>query len=317
VFKDISESFSTVRLGKSLYLIKEGYKGLFIREGVEPLLSSQHSKTFHGRGTYTSIPLRDFPDKRVIVKQYRHGGLWGRLAGDILWLSHRPLRELMNTEQALQRGVSTAEVIGTRIERLLWPFYRAELFSLEVSGTEDLIEFLTRHPAEELMGLKKGLITQIAQAVRKMHDAGLYHADLHLKNILLQGLETRPRRASGGQVGDRAPTRYSPDALPSGIKVYIIDLDKSTILERLSMTKRMDNLLRLERSVEKFKAWQNCPGLISKTDKLRFLRAYLGEEGDWKPLVRRFATGHALHRFWWRLLRAMGWNLYNIPAKSP
>ena len=62
-----------------------------------------------------------------------------------------------------------------------------------------------------------------------MHDAGIYHADLHLKNILLK------QDASGA------------------FSAYIIDLDKSFVVDKLTVEQRMKNLLRLNRSIDKIR----------------------------------------------------------------
>ena len=125
----------------------------------------------------------------------------------------------------------------------------------------------------------------MAKAVKEMHDAGIYHADLHLKNILVQS-------APGGK-----------DI------VYIIDLDKSRQYEEISLHKRMRNIMRLDRSVEKMIRnnkdvfCQRSSFPISKTDKLRFLKEYLKTDNkSEKPLryyLQSYKTSHNLHRLWW------------------
>lgn len=316
---EVPAPFSTLRQGKDVFVFKEEYRHLlYSRSEAGQKPGPGH---FCGRGAHLFIISGG---KRVIIKHCRHGGLWGRLAGRLLWSHRRPIKELTHTELALQKGVATAEVVGARLERVFWPFYRAELFVLEIDGAEDLVHLLMRCSLEGSVRLKREFIGPVARAIRQMHNAGVYHADLHLKNILIQGLGAS---ASGRQAGDRAPALYSPDALPSGLKVYIIDLDKSMLFEELSFRQRAENLLRLDRSVEKFKAWRprkglkdqrfkglKGTGLLTRTDKLRFLKKYFDNKDDYKAFLRSNATHHTWHRLWWWVLRALGLSLYDIPA---
>ncbi len=247
-----------------------------------------------------AIPVGTLEGKRLIKRHCRHGGLWGMLARDVLWGYKRPLNELAISQNAVARGVKTAEIVALRFENLLGPLYRADIFTLEITDTEDLIAFLSNHTAEQITSRKNAIIRNIAQTVRKMHDSGIYHADLHLKNILV-GMDNPPR-------------------------VYIIDLDKSQLrcdatTGSLSLKQRMVNLLRLDRSLVKLQTVLKRPGLkhITRRDRLRFLREYLRARplkgGDWKNLARRHATRHSGHRLWWKILRAAGINIYDFETR--
>ncbi|HHT9146519.1 MAG TPA: lipopolysaccharide kinase InaA family protein, partial [Candidatus Wunengus sp. YC61] len=169
-------------------------------------------------------------------------------------------------------------------------------------------------------------------------DAGIYHADLHLKNILLKKDSNEEFTA------------------------YIIDLDKSVVLNKLNIQQRIRNLLRLDRSLEKLRwlsgkthsyqknrrddgsnhasplpRWEGTKGRvkqglanmdyqynvpashvnesgeffgqkiasISRTDRLRFFKAYMlfgtAIDRDWKKYIRQYQTHYSLHKFWWRV----------------
>lgn len=299
---DVPKHFSVTHKGSDTFFLKEKYKYPILRQIIMEFSSEvkEGKYAFYGRGAYMAIPVSDLRDRRLIVRHYSHGGLWGKLAGDVLWGRNRPLRELVNTEKALERGVDTAEVVALRFRKYFGPLYRADIFTLEISDAEDLIVFLSNRPAEEIFTQKRELVRHIAKAVRKMHDAGMYHADLHLKNILVKTDNT--------------------------LKVYIIDLDKSELyadvsIGGLSVERRMDNILRLDRSVEKFKEWRPDLKLITRADRLRFLREYMreyaaGEGGDWKALARKYATHHATHRLWWRLLGVVGLGIYDFETST-
>ena len=239
----------------------------------------------------------------AIIRRVRHGGLWGKVTGDLLWGIGRPVRELINANNALERGVPTAEILGIRLEAagplLTGPFYRAEVFSRELPETIDLLELLKSLESTLDVQQHKGeIIRAVALSVRAMHEAGLYHNDLHLKNILIT------KSTSGGQ-----------------FKAYIIDLDKSSLHESLSLNQRIKNLLRLDRSVEKFMtvgAYCDTPlRPITQRDKLRFLRDYAGGSHTWKEMARGWQghsryPGHTFHRWWWRVLGVMGIDPYGL-----
>ncbi|MBI2472414.1 MAG: hypothetical protein HYV59_14430 [Planctomycetes bacterium] len=175
--------------------------------------------------------------------------------------------------------------------------------SKEIPGALDIIQFLKESSFNYIQKSKKPVISALVKLIRNMHDAGIYHADLHLKNILLKGGSNEEFTA------------------------YIIDLDKSVVLNKLDIHQRMKNLLRLDRSLEKLR-WFSCKkyqsnmpvshgdkageflnqkiALISKTDRIRFLKAYIlfgnAIDRDWKKYIRQCQTLHSLHRFWWRVL---------------
>ncbi|MBI5126108.1 MAG: hypothetical protein HZA70_07735 [Planctomycetes bacterium] len=262
---------------------------------------SSSVKVVKGRGEYPCVPLEG--GGMAIIRRVRHGGLWGKVTGDLLWGVGRPVRELINANNALERGVPTAEILGIRLEAagplLTGPFYRAEVFSRELPETIDLLELLKSSESTLDVQQHKGeIIRAVALSVRAMHEAGLYHNDLHLKNILIT------KSASGGP-----------------FKAYIIDLDKSSLHESLSLNQRIKNLLRLDRSVEKFRtvgAYRNTPlRPITQRDKLRFLRDYMGGSHTWKEMARGWQgrsryPGHTFHRWWWRVLGVMGIDPYGL-----
>jgi tRNA A-37 threonylcarbamoyl transferase component Bud32 len=178
----------------------------------------------------------------------QHGGLLARLLGRRYLDRRKPSNELDVAARAIVRGVPTAEVAAVVTERAGWPFYRYWVFSSELSDTVDLLAYVeTRPPRAE----RAGTIAEIARAVRAMHDAGIFHADLHLKNILV-------RTARGDQ----------PEA-------FIIDFDKARVLPRLDARQRFRNLARLWRSAEKART---AGARIQRADMVAFLRAYAGDE---------------------------------------
>lgn len=234
-----------------------------------------------GRGRYLSVPITQNGTERLIIRDYKHGGLLGKLFDDIFCNGNRPFKELHLHEIAFQRGVPSAEAIAV-VKRKLWGwFYKASFISKEISGAIDVVQFLKESSFEDIQKSKRPAISAIAKLIRKMHDAGIYHADLHLKNILLK------------KAGNKE------------FSVYIIDFDKSVAMSKLDIKLRMKNLLRLDRFIEKLRVNQKID-LISKIDRIRFFRYYMwcGDvlDTDWKQYIRRYQSDHMLHKLWWRIL---------------
>ncbi|MCE9534102.1 MAG: lipopolysaccharide kinase InaA family protein [Planctomycetes bacterium] len=88
------------------------------------------------------------------------------------------------------------------------------------------------------------LIEELARLIRRFHDAGLLHRDLKVANLLC-----------------------TPEA-PSGNRLHFIDLVGVTRVRRASESKQARNLSRLNASFLQ-------SAQITRTDRLRFLRAYL------------------------------------------
>jgi hypothetical protein len=285
------------------------------------------------------VPVAENSTERFVVRDYKHGGLLGKLFGGVFLNGNRPLNEMFTGEIASQRSVPSAEVIAIAKRRLWGIFYKAKFISKEIDGAVDMVEFLKKSSPECIQTYKKPVIFALVKLIRNMHDAGIYHADLHLKNILL-------KKDSTGK-----------------FTAYIIDLDKSVVLNKLDIHQRIKNLLRLDRSLEKLR-WlsgkthsyqknrkddgsnhalplsrgegtkgrmkQGFPDMdyqsnvpashvnesgaffrqkiasISRTDRLRFFKAYMlfgtAIDRDWKRYIRQYQTYYSLHKFWWRVL---------------
>ena len=271
--------------------VADGDVTLVVRETrAEPVLAAlsplhqawerlaQRRFTAHGRGGVVSLPLGDgLPD--MMVRRYRHGGVFGVFAGEWYLDSGRALRELIVSEKARCGGVRTPEAIGVMVRKTVGPFRRLAFLSSAVSDTEDLVHYCCRlsdYPAETEALEKRGVIREAARQIRAMHDLGIRHADLHLKNLLL-------RRLDAG----------TPE-------VYVIDFDNADLGPPLSPSERLRNLGRLARSVRKVRV---ADSLLTPWDRIRFLREYFHGAQDSKAELRRWAgklagSGKA-HEVWW------------------
>lgn len=166
-----------------------------------------------GRGSVFTFDLRD---GKGILRPYRRGGLLAKFREDRYWRSNRPLKELVILEHAYGHQLPVPQPLG-----VLWEkhgqSYTGAIATRYLPGAT-LQDWAGSHTAEE----ETDVLHQCGYAIRKMHDAGIYHADLQIRNII---------------VGDG--------------KVYLIDFDKASRIDPTADLPRARNLLRLRRSIDK------------------------------------------------------------------
>ncbi len=281
--------FSLTKRGRVELIIKDLYKDHLMEMGIHnpgALLLRQGDKAqfMKGRGLLFSLPLDGKGSERMVIRHYEHGGIFRALTRDLFLVGSRPFRELIITEMARKAGLPTMEVLAAIKSWVFWPFYKGNLVSKEIPNSVDLIQYFTRWGKGRVQkGLdeKRKLIHQAGRLVRKMHEVGIYHSDLHLKNFIVEMGE--------GGMGS----------------LYIIDFDRSKIIHPLKSNKWFANLLRLDRSVEK---WRSKGLLITRTDRLRFLRSYLEEDKERIVFVRRYIKKYLRHRRRYRI----GWAIERL-----
>jgi tRNA A-37 threonylcarbamoyl transferase component Bud32 len=260
------------RQGRREVLIREGYAASLRREGLlNPAglwEKTSHQNHLMGRGKVLIIKGRR---GEVAIRKYRHGGLLRRLTGDLFFFGSRPFQEVVVTEEARSAGVSTLEILAAIRERGWGGWYRGYLITDYLPAARDLIHYLDQQLGK---ARRREVIEKAAEAVRKIHQAGIYHADLHLKNFLVEE--------------------------GKGVKVYLIDFDKSAVFPSLNPSRRMKNLKRLDRSVEKLKG-HGLP--LTRRDKGIFCHAYASGDQEIQPHMRSFLE----HYRWYNLLYRWGW----------
>ena len=278
----VPRSFKQVRQGSSIAIVREDLLPQLdaLSPEHEPELTEETGLV--GRGSIRTLRGVVLDGSRVVVRHARRGGLVGRVVPDTFFGRCRPFRELLVAEKARNLGIPTAEIVAAVRRRTLGPFYRGDVYTKELTGAIDLLDYLTsltqrRDPRS--LRAKRDTLREAGRIVRVAHDAGLLHADLQLKNILVRH-EDKP-------------------------VIFLIDLDKARWYERLPHSLRMMNLLRLARSAAKA---ARSSVSISRTDMLRFLKGYAGLDGArklrlyWhapllKPVYRvKWALSDALYR---------------------
>jgi len=286
MFKNIPipPSFSLIKKGKVFILLKEGYKDVLLKQGIDDLKtflkkSRQTSHYLKGRTPHPCIPLED--GKRMVLRQYSHGGLLRAITGNLYFFGARSFRELALTEEIRSYGIPTISSIGAIHHRIFFPFYQAYFLSLEVLRALDLIQYFQEigtHLSRENLSLKRKTIRSAGLLIRQFHQAGFFHGDLQLKNILV-----------------------------AGDQLLLIDFDHSYRKTTLPIQERMKNLLRLNRSVEK---WKRLGLPITRTDRWRFFLAYAGDDKKIQEAaektLRTYSLRFLFYRFGWTLGRILG-----------
>ena len=169
-----------------------------------------------GRGASQKIKLEG---DWYVLREYRRGGLVARFLKDqYVWSGvtrSRPYQEDQVVQLAIAKALPVPEVAGYRIQTN-GLFYRAAILSRYIDNQGTLAEFISARTLAEENWFALG------QLIRRLHQAGICHADLNANNILL-----------------------TPD-----LSFYLIDFDKARVIQQMGNW-AIHNLQRLLRSLHK------------------------------------------------------------------
>src|SRR5690606_11192773 len=137
----------------------------------------------------------------------------------------RPVRELRASEEVRRRGIDTPVVLALAI----YPagaFYRADIATAFVPGAQDLAAALFG-PASFEGEERLGVWAAAGTLLRALAERGVVHADLNLKNVLL-------------------------DASARPLRPLLLDLDRCRVAARVAPLARLAMLRRFRRSAAKW-----------------------------------------------------------------
>jgi len=161
----------------------------------------------------------------VVAKAYSRGGFIGGLLRHWYLDAGRPAREAEVSEGLSRLGCPTPPVVAFRATRSSSGLmYRLEIATARVDGACDLLDALraARGDVDALRALARGA----GQTLRRLHDVGLHHSDLQVKNLLV------------------------PDSAPEG-PFIVLDLDRCDLAQPLDRAERVASLARFARSLVK------------------------------------------------------------------
>ncbi len=270
---ELPTGFRRLEVDDAVVVAKDAVADALLAAGVaDPeALVLRSPAALAGRGRLGRVEL---PGAVVaIVRPLLRGGLLGKVVKRVSLDETRALAELTVSVEAAARGASVLEVLAA-VTRRRGPGWSHAVVTREVPGARDLTAVLTGPDGPRA---RARALRAAGQAVRRLHDAGVDHVDLNLKNILL----------------------------PAAGDALVIDLDRCRLGPApASDAVREENLVRLLRSWTKLGVQR--PGSTRPRDPLALLRGYApGRAG--RPLRRALvAAGRAQGGFPWR--RAM-WGL--------
>lgn len=221
-----------------------------------------------GRGGAASVALGPSDAGRAVIRHYRRAGPASALLGDRYLFGARPMEELAVTEAARAAGAPVPECLAAVIHRS-GLFYRGDLILRELPEAVTLEEWLQR---DVDCGSLRTVMELLADAFARLVAAGVYHADFHAGNVLVQ------------ETG-------------SGCRITVIDFDKAIVFDPLPAGLRDRMLFRFNRGLVKRSL---APRPVGAALRLRFCRQ--AGVARTKDAAQQFAAKCAAHlrRHSWR-----------------
>lgn len=150
-----------------------------------------------------------------VVRKHLRGGAIRHFLKESYFLHNRPRRELRLHDYVWRQGLPVPEPLGA-CWRWRGLFVRGAIAMVEIPAP-NLFDYLQAQPDQGA-----DVMRRCGELFRRMHDLGVWHADLQVRNVLV---------AEGG--------------------LYLIDLDNARLIPGMSHLQRARNLFRFRRSLEK------------------------------------------------------------------
>jgi hypothetical protein len=226
-----SDRDETLRLGAPRFrlLVARKYEdraraeGLANAIGFDTLMETAR----HVPGGRGSNRILESGGESIRLRPSRHGGFLAGWLGDRFLSPARPFREFRIWIALRHRGIAlpTPVLAASRRRGLFW---RSVFGSIERAGARDGAEWLEGRPSA---AERRVACIAFAHALRRFHDAGGLHGDLHLRNVLIE--------SGDGEAADES------------LRCTLIDLDRTRIVRSASPRQRMREWMRFARSLEK------------------------------------------------------------------
>jgi 3-deoxy-D-manno-octulosonic acid kinase len=246
--------YVSLRIGGARIVVREA-DATFVRDALAEAGSlysyaARHPDAQQMRGRQTLYVIPGPRAARWVVRRLSHGGLLAPVTGDrfLRACGLRPLRELRLAHELAALGIPTPPVAAAVVYPR-GPLYRGEIAREEITGALDLGACLYGKARLAEPG-RRAALAAAGRLVRSLHEAGLLHPDLNLRNILVQ----------------------SPGAAP---RAYILDIEKCRRVARLRAPSRKRMLHRLRRSARRFE--ERTGQRLSPEEWEEFRQAYGGQ----------------------------------------
>jgi tRNA A-37 threonylcarbamoyl transferase component Bud32 len=223
-----------------------------LRERTEQLIKRSPMRMIFA----ASIPAgkKELP---VVIKIYRRGRLGDWIKANLLGSKAR--REWRITTAAAERGLPTVIPVAYGERRRFGVLWESYLLTVRLFNCVTLEEALFSEDGTLRADAKtrRQLIRLLAALLRRMHDDGIYHQDLHPGNFLV---ETLP-------VGEK--------------RIHLLDLHRASLRPTLALKNRI-------KSLAQFNMFASIS--LGAAERLLFFNSYFGEDEPWRNEKRALLT---------------------------
>lgn len=210
-------------------------------------------------------------DTPLFIREFVHGGLLRHAWGSLFLTDHTMRRELRINRYAWERDLPTCRPVALYVERCMGLVRRAFYVTRALPDAANLLTFCTQCANNLAPERRQNIEHDVAHVLATMHEYGIYHGDLNLKNLLI------------------LPEQHDNS-------VAVIDFKKAHTKNDIDIQQGVNNLIRLDRSILK---WPASRDVISLNDRLRVFREYIkarcGPDTDWKTRLLQLRPHHWLH----------------------
>jgi 3-deoxy-D-manno-octulosonic acid kinase len=214
-----------------------------------------------GRGRVAVLELEGHGE-RLCLRPLRRGGWLAPWLPGAFGSLARPLAELAATATLHGAGAPVPRPLLAIGERRGGGAFDTAMGTVFAEGSVDAFHFLDGAPGPARL---LQAAASAGSAVRRFHDAGGRHADLHLKNLLLCEREGR-------------------------FETTVIDLDRARVVARVSPRARLAELMRLYRSLVKWRLLER----VGPRGCARFFGAYVDGDRALRQALRAGLTRERL-----------------------
>ena len=217
-------------------------RGVLEREGLYEYAARQPDAVpFVGRAPVFAVSLPG-DCGRVVVRHNMRGGWTAKISKDLFVLPTRGFRELIASLRLRASGVSTPEVVAYVSYPRNLILRRSDVATREIPNGHDLSVALARVTDHDHRVM---VLEAVVKLLKALAQAGAYHQDLNLKNVLLTAGEG------------------------PGLDAHVLDVDRVRFSSPGSPLVAKANLDRLIRSLRK---WRDLHELPYSAEDEEFLR---------------------------------------------
>jgi tRNA A-37 threonylcarbamoyl transferase component Bud32 len=215
-----------------------------------------------GRG---GIRIVEVAGRKLVCRQYLHGGLFRSFTRALFFSASRSTREVEILLHLKERGFPVITPFATITESCTFA-KRLYLVTVLEEQAVNLLEYLKRSDAQARMRA----IKRFAELLWGLEEAGVYHPDLHLRNVVL---------TTEGEM-------------------LFLDFDKAAITS-IDREDAESMLWRLARFVEKMERLGELK--VDEREQLLFLRTYerLSRRSMIDDMQKKMKRKGFLHRIGW------------------